>query len=621
MAAKLEFLANDAGENEGLGDAGIETFKDDPYASCGREAGQNSRDAAKGTAPVRLTFDLLDVPVAELPGADELRSAISACLDEAADDKVRDFFHQANTLLKEPTIKVLRIADYETKGLVGPPDQSRTAFHSLLKGSGVSSEKSDTSGGSFGIGKNAAFAVSDLRTVFYSTIYEENGAKIFAAQGKVLLVSHKDKDGCPRRAKGYWGEPVGYQAVTAASGVPEWMRRSEVGTSIFSAGFRTEKNWAERIAYALLVNFFAAIEAGGMEFAIDGGRIQINGGTIEALFSDSAIKAAADASGRFDDLAFSASLHRCLRSKEAVADQLQVPGLGDVSLRVLVEEGLPKKVGIVRNGMLITTSLEHFGEKLIRFTGRDFVAIVEPSDEASKILKLLENPKHDGFSANRLDDSAKRASAEIAMRLLGKKLRSTIRDIIAVEAGEEVLLNEMTDFFADVGDRPADQADKDPERFVTEPPVVRRTRKQSPSPDNGTRGGGGVQEGGGGGGDGGGSGHGGGSGGSGTGGYTTQVHLAEIRNRMPATDQSGRTRVVFFTPATNGVIELQLDASGVFNDQTLRIVQTSEGSVTSSGKVRMNVTEGARAKVDLTLSSPYRGPIEVRAMAIEVVAA
>ena len=53
----LRFLPNEAWEKEGLGDAGIETFRDTPYASCAREAGQNSRDAAK-VQPVRITFDI-----------------------------------------------------------------------------------------------------------------------------------------------------------------------------------------------------------------------------------------------------------------------------------------------------------------------------------------------------------------------------------------------------------------------------------------------------------------------------------------------------------------------------------------------------------------------------------
>lgn len=51
------FLHNEAGEKEGPGDAGIETFPDTLYASCAREAGQISRDAAKAL-PVRLSFDI-----------------------------------------------------------------------------------------------------------------------------------------------------------------------------------------------------------------------------------------------------------------------------------------------------------------------------------------------------------------------------------------------------------------------------------------------------------------------------------------------------------------------------------------------------------------------------------
>ena len=45
----FQFPPNLADENEGLGDAGIETFRDAPYASVGRENGQNSNDAPDGS--------------------------------------------------------------------------------------------------------------------------------------------------------------------------------------------------------------------------------------------------------------------------------------------------------------------------------------------------------------------------------------------------------------------------------------------------------------------------------------------------------------------------------------------------------------------------------------------
>lgn len=104
---------------------------------------------------------------------------------------------------------MLEIADRSTTGLVGPPDEEETPFHSLVKASGVTAKDTVDSGGSFGIGKNASFAVSDLQTVFYATTYKNGESEAFAAQGKVKLVSHTDPDGKKQRATGYWGIPMG----------------------------------------------------------------------------------------------------------------------------------------------------------------------------------------------------------------------------------------------------------------------------------------------------------------------------------------------------------------------------------------------------------------------------
>jgi hypothetical protein len=135
----LEFLRNDAGEEEGLGDAGIETFRDAPYASCAREAGQNSRDAEQDL-PIRMTFNVISVTHDEFPSHDILTSTLQACSDEAVQEKELEFFGNARTVIDRPTISVLEIADYNTKGLTGPPDQPHTPFHSLLKATGVSKE-------------------------------------------------------------------------------------------------------------------------------------------------------------------------------------------------------------------------------------------------------------------------------------------------------------------------------------------------------------------------------------------------------------------------------------------------------------------------------------------------
>jgi hypothetical protein len=620
--ATLEFLKNDAGENEGLGDAGIETFKDDPYASCGREAGQNSRDAF-ASLPVRMTFDMLEVPTCEIPGEAELEAAVTSCLNAAKQEKDQDFFEQAEQILQESKVKILRIADYNTKGLAGPSDQEGTPFHSLLKGAGVSSKESDTSGGSFGIGKNASFAVSDLQTVFYSTVYKDaGGEEQFAAQGKVRLVSHVDGDGQKRRATGYWGNPDGYVAVTDRNDVPEWMRRTEVGTTIFSIGFREDKAWSRHIAYSLLSNFFYAVHRGDMVFEVDDSSIKINQNTVEPLFDDAEIRKAAENAGQTDALEFAKNLYTCLVSPETEVVEATIENLGTVRFHILVREGMPKRVGIVRNGMLITRSLEHFGDRLERFAGsKEFIALVEPvSDSASKLMKTLENPKHDSFSPHRISDPMKRSKAEIAMKKLKDELRKAIREHTSIIEQDEVILDELARLFAEPepGDSPPDpNAELDPEKYVFEPPKRRSRRTLKPAPTTGEDGGSGKkpnEEVGGKPGRGPGAGE--GTGGKGTKGTTPPIQLGGFRNRIAPDASADDARLVWFTPDKSGRVRLELEATGMNSSEPLTIVEASEGKA-SHGAVIHDVKEGERVQLRVKFDAGYAGPLEAVGALIE----
>lgn len=113
--AELKFLPNEADEGEGLSDAGIETYRADPFPAVARETGQNSRDAhdkAHSDSPVRLVIDKLTVPTASLPAVEKYRTVIAACLKDAQqrkDAKEMAFFRQATKVLGESTIRVLRI--------------------------------------------------------------------------------------------------------------------------------------------------------------------------------------------------------------------------------------------------------------------------------------------------------------------------------------------------------------------------------------------------------------------------------------------------------------------------------------------------------------------------------
>lgn len=74
------FPSNDHGENKGINDSGVATFRGTPLKSLAREICQNSLDAAK-EENVRVDFNVFSIPTEEVPGIDMLKNAFSRCLE------------------------------------------------------------------------------------------------------------------------------------------------------------------------------------------------------------------------------------------------------------------------------------------------------------------------------------------------------------------------------------------------------------------------------------------------------------------------------------------------------------------------------------------------------------
>jgi len=615
---KLEFLVNQAGEEEGLGHAGIETFRDTPFTSCSREAGQNTLDAADDE-PVEMVLREHLIKATEIPGIEKLRETIGACLTSAnfsGTEKDVDFFMNALQVVSRDEIPVLEIADFNTTGLEGPPNDSGSKFHALVKSTGKSNKSTETSGGSFGIGKNATFAVSDLRTVFYSTVYRSGESEKSAVQGKVQLVSHKDAEGTARTSKGYWGYDEDFSAVEDPEQVPTWLRRDQKGTSVFSVGFRGNENWVDRMTVPLLSNFFAAIDDNKIIFKVGNDERLVNAETLSDLLEDPQIIEAADEASHGDDIRLARQLFQCRKSEEATSKRFMIDGLGEFSARILVKEGMPKRVAIIRNGMLIAQSLEHFNDRFARFPGaRDFILMVEPADnEASKILKSLENPQHNAFSAGRLDDPKKQRNVTRAMKRLIVEIRNLIRENAEITGGDAVKLDELGEFFADAGSEESKMpsSEDDPETIKFTP-----TKRMKPKPHRpvapflgGDEGGSGNGDGSGGAGaDSQGDGTGDGDGTAGTQGQQNVVRLAAIRN----VERAPRVRKVFFTPDESGRIELAFYALGVFDTAELKVASAlgSDRCTAFKGRVAVDVSKGNRVEIEVTFEDDYSGPIEL----------
>lgn len=168
-----EFPSNNNGQIYGIGDSGVETFLGTPIRSLAREICQNSLDATIDNGkPAHVTFSTFSVSTDSLPDIEGLRTAFQRSLDFWSlqnSDKTKKFFRDALTVAGKPTVTCLRISDFNTSGLTGADKIYNSPWCNLIKSTGAS-DKSSSSGGSFGIGKFAPFACSSFRTVFYSTI-------------------------------------------------------------------------------------------------------------------------------------------------------------------------------------------------------------------------------------------------------------------------------------------------------------------------------------------------------------------------------------------------------------------------------------------------------------------
>lgn len=419
MRLLWRFGNNDTQEVEGPNNAGIANFTDDRIGGLVREVLQNSIDAkASPDKRVEVSFQVQELPVADLdlPG---LRRALDSSIKSLAiDDRHKQQFQRGlqavNDATKNGVITALNITDSNTTGASDKEGQL-DKWHSLTKTVGLSAKDMRDSGGSFGIGKHAAFAATDLRTVLYSTAYHEDGTDSPIQRrftGKSILVSH-EVGGKPHRASG-WLEPDG---DTLRDGdVPAPFSLNSPGTQINILGFDDSRmgQWEKEAKESLVTHFFHALANRNLS-------VRIGDYTVDQESLDEA------ASG-IDDK--DKSVLRLIKvSRSEVAERTDIQGIGQVNLRIIVDEHGEygqKTVALVRDaGMMITWQLGNMritpSQRMIQFPRRwlGFTAIVECLSHGERsLLREAEGPRHDKVSADNADASEQREVSR-ALRQLG----------------------------------------------------------------------------------------------------------------------------------------------------------------------------------------------------------
>ena len=495
------FPPTGGGVAAGFNDPGLAHFGGAREQSLARETIQNSLDAAARLGqPVDVEFELQEL-AGDWFRKDELAAAVEACrVSAGGDEKALSALEAMRLLLDRRSLTFLRIADRNTTGLAG------RNWRALVKESGASWHEGAagrTAGGSWGIGKNAPFTVSPLRTVFYWTRFEEDGAPREFFQGKSVLMSHR-QDGEERQGTGFFGLTDGCEALEGDA-VPPDIRRIEgdrpSGTSLWIAGFPKRDGWQERIARRVVASFFGAIADGDLSVSLETGAdaerdiTTIDRETLDGWFERLGRNGdSGDDSGEIDEVEEAQLFRDVLRTEEPI--EAQIAGLGHCRLYIRVDDGderLPSKVGLMRRtGMLITT--QQAG--LLRFPGmRRFIAICRfEGEEGNTLLRQMENPQHNQFEPDHIEDPDRRDAAVRALRRATEWIRKVIRERAAPPvSAEPTPLSELSRLLPDLEpaeDSFGDGADGENEPSFGGAPVVRlkplrATRSAAGGPERG----------------------------------------------------------------------------------------------------------------------------------------
>lgn len=427
------FPLNDGGQENGLNDPGIETFKDNPLSSLAREILQNSKDAAPDNAkkPVEVHFKRIDLPIDEFPGLKEFRASLEACSTYWKDSpQTVAFFKEAKKMLSGTTVPVLKISDFNTTGLtVGKHGGDRaSAWFRLTKAVG-SSDKNAGKLGSFGIGKHAPYACSDLRTVFYGT-KDSTGAVAF--QGVSKLVSHLTQLKKVTQGHGYFGVKNGHKPMLTFDAIPSTFARKQVGADVYIMGFHDYPDWEDKIIKSVIESFFVAIH--DQTLIVKVGKTALNQLTLPAQIK----KYYAEPDPQF----YADEQYAALISEESHQfENLDFYGLGAVRLRVLVNKDFRKRVAMFRRSGMKIYDKGHFQTPL-KFSG---VFTVEGA-ALDSVLRSLEPPSHKAWEQERGADPAK---SKQLLRNLSNWVNDRVRELVTGEDMTELDAEGMSQYLPD----------------------------------------------------------------------------------------------------------------------------------------------------------------------------
>jgi hypothetical protein len=433
------------GEWQGLNNAAIYSFNSNIINSFVREMFQNSidarnkklpKDASTGKIPpLKIRINYKEIVQDEFPDFAGFYDIFKSIAGSKPNKQHSKFFNNGfKALGDKKKIPLFLFEDYNTTGLSGADDDPENTFNACVISEGISVNKDPTAGGSFGIGKNAIYGLSKLRTIFYSSVNNQ-GDYIF--QGKAKLASYYDDKDKTRDNKIYCGKGELQNSTRTIKELEEpfnaLFKRTEPGLSQFAVCPVENKNWPEEFAKAILRNYWMLLEKGELVVELlnqDKNQIELNGNNLEVLmqeYFDPESYEPEDVLPKGNPWEF----YNCYKNGKCLTKTLDK--LGEVRFYFNeVDNKNTNCIAFLRNDMVVfTEAIWGFGS--IGYCG----LFMCDSDKGNEILRAMEPPTHDSISPERLHEKMDGYSLKD-----GQKILSKINEL--VKGGLQEIMDEYT---------------------------------------------------------------------------------------------------------------------------------------------------------------------------------
>lgn len=455
MDEKWRFPPSNHGERKGISDGDTETFMKSPYQAFAREVIQNSIDARDSDEePVEVVISKFEIPTNEIPGLEDLKKAFLRCKEFWIHKKEYvDSYDEMIKLLESHKIVCLRISDYNTTGLIGvnSPKHANNNFLALTRGTGVSEKNSGVAGGSKGVGKNAAFLLSNIRTVFYSTHASKdldgNKGKFIGSVGVAELVSgylneNHTSDSDYTQGTGYFSNDENNSPLPCLLSLDktEKDRDLQPGTDIYIIGFLESDERETDIINSLLDSFMATIIRGYLEVTING--IRINKDSVEEIVYNEDIIYK-------NQKANIISQYRLLKGGDNVKTFDIETIYGNCELYLLPLKSEEEDLATHKCAMIRHPLMKIKDENLGASFSISGMCIID-NGNLGKILREIENPQHIDWETKRIKDKEIRAEIQGVLKSIKNQIKLNVIKCLQLNDCSQIDPNGAGDFLPDV---------------------------------------------------------------------------------------------------------------------------------------------------------------------------